>query len=416
MNPIDVVLVLVVGLLAGAVVGGVLARRRAMRSTQRAVDAALVAAGLGPVGSSDDPSAAVVRAVRDVARVASESTGVQALLADVLEGFPCAVMVFGPDGTVEVVNATGSRLLDARHTEAIVARAVRELLVEGGTRTVELAGPPPQCFDVAVRPLSGGHSLAIVEDVTERRRLDAVRRDFVANISHELRTPVGAIAVLAETMRDEGEIDVLTRLAGKVHREALRVTDALEDLLELSRIESVDRPAFEPVPVCSLVDDAFGRVTQSAEARDVQLVRAVGPGLVTVTCDRRQVVSALVNLLDNAVKYSEPSSTVTLRVDADADAAADAADGPAGEVVFVVEDRGIGIPARDLERVFERFYRVDRARSRTTGGTGLGLAIVRHVAENHAGRVGVTSTEGVGSRFELRLPVGPVGVVTEEVS
>ena len=412
MNPIGVVLVLVAGLLAGAVVGGVLARRRAVRSTQRAVDAALVAAGLGPVGSSDDPSAAVVRAVRDVARVASESTGVQALLADVLEGFPCAVMVFGPDGTVEVVNAAGSRLLDARHTEAIVARAVRELLAEGGTRTVELAGPPPQCFDVAVRPLSGGHSLAIVEDVTERRRLEAVRRDFVANISHELRTPVGAIAVLAETMRDEGEVDVLTRLAGKVHREALRVTDALEDLLELSRIESVDRPAFEPVPVCSLVDDAFGRVTQSAEARGVQLVRAVGPGVVTVTCDRRQVVSALVNLLDNAVKYSEPSSTVTLRVDADADAA----DGPGGEVVFVVEDRGIGIPARDLERVFERFYRVDRARSRTTGGTGLGLAIVRHVAENHAGRVGVTSTEGVGSRFELRLPVGPVGVATEEVS
>jgi two-component system sensor histidine kinase SenX3 len=245
----------------------------------------------------------------------------------------------------------------------------------------------------AGQPVGG---LAIIADITEKRRLEAIRRDFVANISHELKTPVGALSLLAETIISEDDPQVTQRLAERMVSEATRLANTIEDLLVLSRIESEERPQREPVPVHGVVAEAVTRIRPAAENAGIDLdVPDVGAHLETHG-DRRQVVSALFNLLDNAVKYSDPGSEVAVLVTGDDDT-----------VRISVQDRGIGIPAKDIERVFERFYRVDRARSRETGGTGLGLAIVRHVATNHGGSVSVTSQEGDGSTFTLRIPVGP---------
>ena len=246
--------------------------------------------------------------------------------------------------------------------------------------------------------------LVVVEDTSERRRLENVRRDFVANISHELKTPVGALALLAETMLDEDDPDVTRRLAERLAAEAFRVGNTIDDLLELSRLEVATGLAADTVSVAQFVADAVERVRGAAEQRGIEIEVEEAPVRLTVVGDRRQLVSAVTNLVDNAVKYSEPGSAVAVRARTD------------GVWVDVtVRDHGMGIPRRDLERIFERFYRVDRARSRETGGTGLGLAIVRHVASNHRGEVRVESREGVGSMFTLRLPAGPGPVaVTKE--
>jgi two-component system sensor histidine kinase SenX3 len=235
--------------------------------------------------------------------------------------------------------------------------------------------------------------VAVLHDVSERHRVDAVRRDFVANVSHELRTPVGALRVLAETLQDERDIDVAHRLAARILTEADRATRIIEDLLDLSRIEAEGVRVRRRVAVADLVTEAAERVRPAAEHCDVTLDVAPPDPAVAVDGDDRQLVSALANLLDNAVKYSEPGSTVGVRVTT-----------PDGWVEVAVSDQGVGIPAKDLARIFERFYRVDRARSRATGGTGLGLAIVRHVVANHDGDVRVESREGEGSTFTVRLP------------
>jgi two-component system sensor histidine kinase SenX3 len=246
--------------------------------------------------------------------------------------------------------------------------------------------------------IASDRSGAVVEidDVTERVRLEAVRTDFVANVSHELKTPVGALALLAETLAEEDDPELVRRLAEKMVVEAHRVNRVIEDLLELSRIEAGENPLREPVPVGLVVAEAVERVRHISEARGIHITVREPSRRLVVMGDRRQLVSAVANLLDNAYKYSEPGATV--EVDARIDGA---------WVDLEVADHGMGIPSRDLDRIFERFYRVDRARSRETGGTGLGLAIVRHVVNNHGGSISVTSEEGVGSTFTLRLPAGP---------
>ena len=232
-----------------------------------------------------------------------------------------------------------------------------------------------------------------VDDISERARLDSVRTDFVANISHELKTPVGALAVLAEAMAGEDDPAVLRRLAGKASDEAHRAASAIDDLLELSRIELGGAAVREPVPVTTILHDVEERAGAAAETRGIRL-HVMHDGASSVVGDRRQLVSAISNLVDNALKYSDTGSEVWLT----------ARPGAHDTIEFEVRDRGIGIPARDLDRIFERFYRVDRARSRETGGTGLGLAIVRHVATNHGGEITVSSVEGEGSTFTLRVP------------
>jgi two-component system sensor histidine kinase SenX3 len=237
-------------------------------------------------------------------------------------------------------------------------------------------------------------AVSFTRDVSESRRVESVRRDFVANVSHELKTPIGALALLAETMAVNDDPAVMRQLAERVVREADRLAAIVDDLLDLSTIEAQEAPTRVPLPVPLLVSEAVDFVSASAAAAHVPLEVAPSPPDIEIVCDPAQMRSALVNLLDNAIKYSGPGDAVQV-----------GACVSGNRIAFVVRDHGIGIPSRDLERIFERFYRVDRARSRETGGTGLGLSIVRHVAQAHGGDVTVQSLEGEGSTFTLSLPL-----------
>lgn len=301
-------------------------------------------------------------------------------------------------------NRVARHLLEARDGLVLVEAAVREVLEEalGGSsvrREVDLFGPPSQSFVVTAYPFSdagGPGALALVEDRSLQRRTETVRRDFVANISHELKTPIGALGLLAETLRDEPDPEVVARLAERMISEAERAGRTIDDLLELSRIEFGDDAEFAPIDAIALVGEATGRIASAAEQAGVAVTTDVDSDLALVG-DRRQLVSALYNLLDNAVKYSHEGSEVAVR-------AVDSPEEP-DRVLLQVCDEGIGIPRRDLDRVFERFYRVDRARSRGTGGTGLGLAIVKHIVNRHRGRLAIESAPGRGSRFTTFWPV-----------
>jgi two-component system sensor histidine kinase SenX3 len=256
-------------------------------------------------------------------------------------------------------------------------------------------------FAVRVAPLGsgvggGGLVLLLAEDQTESRRVEEVRRDFVANVSHELKTPVGALALLAETVEDAADDpEAVRRFAGRMRQEASRLTKLAQDLITLSRIQAAE-PIPDPIPVdlSIVVAEALDRCRMKANAHGIELEAKGDPGLV-VLGDEDLLVNALRNLLENAVAYSPEKTRVvvsTTRV--------------GGDVAEIsVADQGIGIPQRDLERIFERFYRVDPARSRATGGTGLGLAIVKHVTAAHGGKVTVWSKVREGSTFTLRLPV-----------
>ena len=255
-------------------------------------------------------------------------------------------------------------------------------------------------FAVRVAPLGsgvggGGLILLLAEDQTESRRVEEVRRDFVANISHELKTPVGALALLAETMEEAAEDpEAVRRFAGRMRQEASRLTYLVQDLITLSRIQAAE-PVPDPraVDLPAVVAEALDRCRMKASARGIELAVSCDEGLV-VLGDEDLLVTALRNMLENAVAYSPEKTRVVVSA---------TRDGPDAAQISIA-DQGIGIPERDLERIFERFYRVDPARSRATGGTGLGLAIVKHVVAAHSGKVTVWSKEGVGSTFTLRLP------------
>lgn len=324
------------------------------------------------------------------------------MLAEALFKLDDAVVVVNAQGEDVFRNAAGERFRDARHADALVENALRGLLDrarrgERGERELELYGPPRDVVRLRAEPLQSGSQLvgavAFVRDVSELRRVESVRRDFVANVSHELKTPIGALTLLAETMAAGNDPTVTRQLAERLQRESDRLARIVDDLLDLSLIEAQETPARQLVPVHTVLHEAIERVRAAADASDIPVqVSPIDADLV-VGCDRTQLVSAVTNLLDNAVKYSDSGEPIELEAAIDA-----------GFVVIVVRDHGIGIPARDLERVFERFYRVDRARSRATGGTGLGLSIVHHIAQAHGGDVTVESIEGEGSTFRLRLP------------
>ncbi|MGC1512717.1 MAG: ATP-binding protein [Acidimicrobiales bacterium] len=324
------------------------------------------------------------------------------LFEAVLDAVPEGLVVCDEAGVTILRNKSAQVFVEARHGDVLVEQAIDELVAGGATgdftqRDLDLLGPPPRMVSVSAQPLSEENrllgSVVVVEDVSERRRLDDVRRDFVANISHELKTPVGALGLLAETISAEDDVEVIRRLARRMVGEAFRVARMIDDLLDLSRIEVDDGSRRASVPLHQLIAAAADRVMAMANDRGIGIdLLGVDRDLVVIV-DAPQLISAVGNLLENACKYSHERSTVrvsTSRTDS--------------WVEIAVEDRGLGIPPRDLERVFERFYRVDRARSRETGGTGLGLSIVRHVATNHGGEVRVDSIEGEGSVFTLRLP------------
>jgi two-component system, OmpR family, sensor histidine kinase SenX3 len=328
-------------------------------------------------------------------------------LAGALAATEDGVVVVNAQGHELMRNAAGERFRGARHADALVEEAVGALLrpaLQGqrAERELQLFGPPREVLQVRAVPLQRGNSVigavAFVRDVSELRRVESVRRDFVANVSHELKTPIGALSLLAETMAAGDDSPVNRQLAERVQREANRLGRIVDDLLDLSLIEAQEAPIREPVPVHVVLHEAAERVRGAADAAGIPVsVSPVATDLV-VTGDSSQLISAVTNLLENAVKYSEAGDPV--EVDA---TMAD------GRLCIAVHDHGIGIPARDLERIFERFYRVDRARSRATGGTGLGLSIVRHVAQAHGGDVTVESIEGEGSTFRFRVPLPSSG-------
>jgi two-component system phosphate regulon sensor histidine kinase PhoR len=251
---------------------------------------------------------------------------------------------------------------------------------------------------VHAAPLGGEpRGLVVVfVDVTEIRKLESMRKDFVANVSHELRTPITAVRSAAETARRtiQKDPDAAVRFVDMIERNALRLHELVEDLLELSRIESKQfRPQTDTLEIAPIVEHVFGLLRDAAEKRKVRLIMAVAPPAATVVGDKRAVEQILTNLIENAVKYGGEGVSVTVRT-----ASRDAM------VRVSVEDTGPGIDPKHLPRLFERFYRADKGRSRDMGGTGLGLSIVKHLVEAMGGTVSVDSTQGKGSIFSFTLP------------
>jgi len=248
-----------------------------------------------------------------------------------------------------------------------------------------------------------GKILVFINDESEQQRIDAVRRDFVANVSHELKTPIGALMLLSEAVlgaKDNPE--EVQKFAQRMQSESRRLSELVKEIIDLSRLQSHDPlvAAYE-VDIDEVVKEAINLSESAAEARQVTIILNEKSNGVVIG-DRDQLIMALHNLIENAINYSPEKTRVTVNIS------------DAGELIEVtVADQGIGIAETEQERIFERFYRVDPARSRETGGTGLGLSIVKHVALNHGGEIGVWSKEGVGSTFALRLPRAPQSVTDE---
>jgi len=336
-----------------------------------------------------------------IASMGSEHGTLHAILASLGEG----VVLFAPDGAALYVNPSAGALLGGsiEHTrnltppslQAMVADAASgaspasEELVSGHTSPRTLLATA-----AAVRP--EGNVLLVLRDVTEARRVETVRRDFVANASHELKTPAASIQALAETIFSASGDDPLAvkRFAAQLEQEAARMARMVSDLLDLSRLEGEPAKRTELRLDRLVVEEA---ATHRGQAEDAGLSLALECGEpLLVSGSARDLRLMVRNLVENAIQYTRPGGRVEVSARSDGDHA-----------VLEVRDTGAGIPAKDQPRVFERFYRVDRARSRKTGGTGLGLSIVKHVVETHGGTVSVESALGEGSRFLVRLPLAP---------
>ncbi len=319
---------------------------------------------------------------------------------------------------VRLIGSRNGSLVGKTLLEATLSYELVSLLTEvqgaGEERTQEIRGigePGGRVLRVRISPVrpdqeaphspassAPSHYLLLLEDITELRRLETVRRDFVANVSHELRTPLASIRAMAETLQDGAVNDasVSERFVTIIVGEVERLTRILEDLLILSRAES-QPPEKIYFSLSSLIADVVERLGAQAEKSKLTLTDLTPAGL-EVIANRDQTEQVLLNLLDNAIKYTSEGG----RVDISAERTRE-------KVTVHIADTGIGIMSQDLPRVFERFYRVDKARSRQSGGTGLGLSIVKHIVEAHGGTVMVSSEYGRGSRFSFSLPDGEGG-------
>jgi two-component system, OmpR family, sensor histidine kinase SenX3 len=390
-------------------------RRTDQRRLQAALDTLLDQTGAALLIDAAD--ADLVERVTLAAERASghlrDAASLTAQLRGALDWVGEGVVVCDERGVEVYRNSMAVALAGERLGDVVAVRAVHDALAaaragERPEKMLELFSPTRRNLVIRAWPVESDEgalgAVAIVEDVSECRRLEAVRRDFVANVSHELKTPVGALSLLAETLDGEDDPEIITRLANRVSTEAARLGRIIDDLLDLSRIEVNDAPMREANALHDLLRQAVDPLRPMADSREIKIDVTESSSQIAVFADRRDLVSAISNLVENAVKYSEDHSLVRVVVDGD------------GEwITIAVSDEGVGIPRRELERIFERFYRVDRARSRSTGGTGLGLSIVRHVVANHGGTIEVDSEEGVGSTFRLRLPVGGPSTTSEEL-
>jgi two-component system sensor histidine kinase SenX3 len=343
------------------------------------------------------------RIVEDI----DEQTEIPELLIKALESLESESLLVLPGEVIVYQSenlANFGLVRDGRVTSEELIALVRVVRRTNETRrgSIEIARGPigegKRELRVSVAPLTeAGLILVLVSDESEARRIDAVRRDFVANVSHELKTPIGALGLLSEAILGaKNEPDEVVRFATKMQNEAKRLTELVQEIIDLSRLQSSDplQKAF-PVEIEDVIREAVNQAQISAESRKI----SVDIGLLqpaTVIGDRDQIIMAIHNLVENAINYSPENTKVSVTSTV------------TGEIVEVsVTDQGIGIPDSELGRIFERFYRVDPARSRATGGTGLGLSIVKHVALNHGGDVRVWSKESVGSTFSILLPLAP---------
>ena len=369
------------GLLAGGGVGALLYAGRSRRDVDPAAGTATARPDVVPPGA-----VATLSALR--------SGGV------VLARHDEVLLAIGPAGTFGLVD--GDRLTSVDLLELV--RAVRR---DGTIRTTRLVvvDEREEVRNLAARVarLDDDLILLLVEDRTTEHRVEAMRRDFVANVSHELKTPVGALTVLAEAVADaRDDPEAVQRFSQRMVIETQRLSHLVQQIIDLSRVQDDDVVAEAlPIDVDLLVADALDRVGVDATAKHISLVKAGTSRLVTVG-HRAQLLIALGNLVENAVSYSSPYTRVVVDVRA-------GRSGPDAEQPDLLEisvtDQGHGIPESEQQRIFERFYRVDRARSRSTGGTGLGLSIVKHIVAGHQGSVRVWSAPGRGSTFTLTLPL-----------
>ncbi|UFU07182.1 sensor histidine kinase [Ruania halotolerans] len=373
------------------------------------MDQAWLIVAVGVLGLFVGASAALAFRVSERSQRGTDSSeparmGLDDDVAALLAALRSDSVLLGPSG--EVLRAAPAAYSAGLVRNGAIAHAPLEELIEevrtsGRSRDEQMIIPRSQvpgsdrlAFDLRVAPLTGGRVLVLAEDRTAERRVEEVRRDFVANVSHELKTPVGAIALLAETAADAADDpDAVRHFSAGMQRESIRLSALVQEIIELSRLQAPEREVdFVEVPLDAVVAEAVDRVRVEAEARDVTVVVGGQRGL-RVLGDHALLVTALRNLLDNALRYSPTGTRVSVGV-RESDGIAEIA----------VVDQGVGLSPEDAPRVFERFYRVDPARSRETGGTGLGLSIVKHVAANHGGEVRVWSTPGRGSTFTLRIP------------
>jgi two-component system, OmpR family, sensor histidine kinase SenX3 len=359
------------------------------------------------------------------------------LPAQVLEALGEGVVVVDRDEEVLLANPVARGLgavIGDRLAHEGLRRVAYQALDSGDVRkaTVELPrgylGRETSSVSVTAVPIGSissagpagsaraGRVLAVallLSDLTEARRLEAVRRDFVANVSHELKTPVGALTLLAEAVQDASDDpEAVQRFAARMQHEGQRLGRLVGELIALSRVQGADAlPDRQPISVAHLLGEAIDRSRLAAERAGIALVSSASPGL-TVFGDETQLATAVSNLVDNAVSYSPGGTRVVVTGRAIVGSPTQRSC-----VEIVVADQGIGISDTDLDRIFERFYRVDPARSRATGGTGLGLAIVKHVVTNHGGTVEAWSSEGAGSTFTIRMPdMAPTTITGGRVS
>ena len=348
--------------------------------------------------------------------LANEEARTRRDFEDVLASLQDAVLVVDSQSRLRFLNAAALRTFEIRIEDVLGAHliealpsfalenAMRAALREGISVESEIQLYAPRLREVLLRvaPLKTGAgtevgAVAIVQDLTELRRLERVRRDFVANASHELRTPIATIRALAETLQsNEGDAAAATRFLPPLISEAERISHLVTDLLDLARAEANETPTFAPVALEQPISSAIARLKSKAARRQIEISWHAPSSSPQIQGDAAGLEQIIFNLLDNALSYTPHQGQVTLNLRAS----------PANAVAIIeVSDSGIGIPSEDLDRVFERFYRVDKARSRAEGGTGLGLAIVKHIVENHGGHISVQSEVGRGTTFQVEFPL-----------
>lgn len=392
--------VLVITLVAVVAIVSVVVLTRRLESSRRIIRS--TARVLGTEAQDAD----LVRAAR-TAREDTEEARMRAnSYAAALQGTSTGVALLGTNGAVQYANPAAQLLLEGSPERAVLRTRVTALgqRVHGNremeTIEVDIHDPDRRVLALTAVPvhIEGGGLGTVclyIDDLSDQRRIDAMRTDFVANASHELKTPLGALSLLAETLADADDDELRIRLAQRLQTEATRMANVIDDVLQLAETESLGSE-YVHVSMGDVVEEAVKAVESIAGDSGITLVREDVVD-ATVAADRDQLVSAVTNLLLNAITYTavkEEPGFVRYRSFVED-----------GSVHTEIEDTGIGIPARYTDRVFERFFRVDRARSRESGGTGLGLSIVRNVALAHGGNVGLRSQVGVGSTFTISLPI-----------